>query len=43
METIPRIGPKLVEEFVSKAHGDLSRVQELLDEEPALADYLNTL
>ena len=36
MEKKPRINPYLVEEFVRKAHSDLTRVQELLAEEPAL-------
>ena len=31
-----RIDPALVEEFVGKAHGDLTRVKELLVQEPAL-------
>jgi hypothetical protein len=30
------LNPKLVEEFVGVAHGDLNRVQELLQQEPAL-------
>ena len=32
------LNPKLVEEFVGKAHGDLNRVQELLRQEPALVN-----
>ena len=30
------LSPKLVEEFVGKAHGDLDRVKALLQQEPAL-------
>jgi hypothetical protein len=36
MEPKPALEPALVQEFVGKAHGDLSRVQELLTQEPAL-------
>ena len=36
METKPALRPELVQEFVSKAHGDLNRVRELLAQEPAL-------
>jgi len=36
METKPALDLRLVEEFVGKAHGDLNRVAELLDREPAL-------
>jgi hypothetical protein len=32
------LSPKTVAEFVGKAHGDLDRVQELLQEEPALVN-----
>ena len=32
------LSPKLVEEFVGQAHGDLNRVQELLQQEPALVN-----
>jgi hypothetical protein len=37
-ERPPALDPALVEEFVSKAHGDLDGVQELLEREPALAN-----
>ena len=36
MEAKPALLPEKVQEFVGKAHGDLSRVQALLAEEPAL-------
>ena len=36
METKPALESGLVQEFVRMAHGDLSRVQELLLQEPAL-------
>jgi len=36
MEPKPALEAKLVQEFVSKAHGDLNRVQELLTQEPSL-------
>lgn len=36
MEPKQRIGLDLVEESVTKAHGDLGRVRELLDSHPAL-------
>ena len=32
------LDPKKVEEFVSKAHGDLEAVRELLEQEPALVN-----
>jgi hypothetical protein len=35
-ERPPQLDPALVNEFVSKAHGDLAEVQRLLAEEPAL-------
>lgn len=38
MEKKPALSPKLVEEFVSKAHSDLNRVRELLSQEPALVN-----
>jgi hypothetical protein len=37
-ERPPALDPALVEELVSKAHGDLRAVQELLDREPALTN-----
>jgi len=36
MDKTPALNPELVCEFVAKAHGDLPRVKELLDQEPAL-------
>jgi hypothetical protein len=36
MESKPALDAKLVQEFVGNAHGDLNRVQELLEQEPAL-------
>ena len=36
METKPALESTLVNEFVAKAHGDLNRVTELLEQEPAL-------
>ena len=36
MDEKPALDPKLVEEFVGNAHGDLNRVKELLGQEPAL-------
>lgn len=36
MDRLPAIDPKLVNEFVSVAHGNLKRVRELLDAEPGL-------
>ena len=36
MERIPSLALELVQEFVAKAHGDLQRVVELLEQEPAL-------
>jgi hypothetical protein len=38
MERKPALPAELVKEFVAKAHGDLARVQELLAQEPALAN-----
>src|SRR5690349_22608143 len=38
MEKKPALKPELVQEFVAKAHGDLNRVQELLEQEPALVN-----
>jgi hypothetical protein len=38
MEKKPALDPKRVEEFVLKAHSDLKRVQELLEQEPALVN-----
>src|SRR5213080_1163705 len=38
MEKQPALKPELVQEFVAKAHGDLNRVQELLEKEPALVN-----
>ncbi|HZP82792.1 MAG TPA: hypothetical protein VFB21_14220 [Chthonomonadaceae bacterium] len=36
MDGKPALPSELVQEFVGKAHGDLKRVQELLDREPQL-------
>ncbi len=36
MNLPPRLDLKLVEEFVGSAHGNLGRVKELLEQEPAL-------
>ena len=36
MDKRPALNTELVGEFVGKAHGDLKRVQELLEEEPML-------
>jgi len=36
MENKPALQPEMVQEFVGKAHGDLKRVQELLEQEPML-------
>lgn len=36
METKPALEPSLVQEFVGNSHGDLSRVRELLAQEPTL-------
>src|SRR4051794_10065254 len=36
MNKPPALDPERVQEFVGKAHGDLNRVQELLEQEPAL-------
>ena len=36
MDSIPALKGSLVQEFVSNAHGDLNRVQELLTQEPKL-------
>jgi len=38
METKPALAATLIQEFVSKAHGDLDRVTELLAQEPALVN-----
>jgi len=38
MERTPALSPELVSEFVRKAHSDLSRVQELLAQEPKLVN-----
>ena len=38
METKPALDSKLVEEFVGNAHGNFSRVKELLEQEPALVN-----
>ncbi len=38
MENKEALAPVLVQEFVARAHGDLKRVQELLDQEPKLAN-----
>lgn len=36
MNKASALDPAMVQEFVGKAHGDLNRVQELLEQEPAL-------
>jgi hypothetical protein len=36
MESKPALQAELVKEFVAKSHGDLKRVQELLEQEPQL-------
>ncbi|QHW32023.1 ankyrin repeat domain-containing protein [Paenibacillus rhizovicinus] len=36
MESKPSIAPDLVKEFVGNAHGDLNRVEQLLEQEPGL-------
>jgi hypothetical protein len=41
MATKQPIDPGLVQEFVGKAHGDLERVRELLDQEPGLLNAAN--
>jgi hypothetical protein len=38
MENKEALAPVLVQEFVARAHGDLKRVQELLEQEPKLAN-----
>ena len=38
MEKKQRLAASLVEEFVSRAHGGLERVKQLLDQEPALVN-----
>jgi hypothetical protein len=38
MEKKSPLALEMVQEFVGKAHGDLARVQELLEQEPALAN-----
>ena len=35
-ERLPQLDPALVNEFVSKAHGDLDEVTQLVAQEPAL-------
>jgi hypothetical protein len=35
-ERLPPLEPELVQEFVSKAHGDLDAVRDMLESEPAL-------
>jgi hypothetical protein len=34
----PRLAPELVNEFVGKAHGDLDRVRQLLEQHPTLVN-----
>ena len=36
MDAKPRFDAALVQEFVGKSHGDLDRVRELLESQPAL-------
>lgn len=36
MDRPPALSPELVQEFVGKAHGDINRVKELLEQQPAL-------
>jgi hypothetical protein len=38
MERLPRVDAALVEEFVGTAHGDLTRVTQLLEREPRLVN-----
>jgi hypothetical protein len=38
MDKKPALEAKLVEEFVIKAHGDLERVKEMLEQEPAFVN-----
>lgn len=38
MENKAPLAPEMVQEFVGKAHGDLNRVKELLEQEPGLAN-----
>ena len=38
MNKQPALDPELVQAFVGKAHSDLARVQELLEQEPALVN-----
>lgn len=38
MERPPALDPALAQEFVIKAHGNLARVQELLEQEPRLVN-----
>jgi hypothetical protein len=38
MNEQPPLSPRLVQEFVAKAHGDLDAVREMLGSEPALAN-----
>lgn len=36
MEKRPALAPEMVQEFVNYAHGDLGRIQKLLEQEPTL-------
>ncbi|HCR69999.1 MAG TPA: hypothetical protein DIW23_01020 [Anaerolineae bacterium] len=38
MDRKPALEPDLVQEFVGNAHGDLNRIKELLEREPALVN-----
>ena len=38
MASAPQLDPNLVREFVGKAHGDLERVRNLLEQHPALVN-----
>jgi hypothetical protein len=38
LDKIPALDPALVRDFVANAHGDLDRVKELLEQEPALVN-----
>jgi hypothetical protein len=38
MEEKPRLAPELVEDFVRNSHGDFERVNELIEQEPALVN-----
>ena len=42
MESKPALDATLVYEFVSKAHGNLEAIKELLEREPALITFLVT-